>query len=480
MLSKSIADLSIFWERHPALIYGLSVLGGSLIALGNYWMLPTLVLLVASKKTSLIPLLLALFFVKFYYLFPTGAASGTAHFTIQSISTASRGAYLYRGAVKEFKVEEEITARHLPCQIYTKTRLPADRDYYIDGTLSRGRGVYYSLKSKKSWLPTPNSSSSAEWRFAIKQKVHNYIKKHIPHRSSALFLSGLATGDICDRTLFKIFGSLGLAHIMAISGLHFAVLALLCHFLLRLFLPYRPSAAFLLLLMTAYFLFIGYTPSIERAWIMVLFPLLSVLFETRTNSLNNLGLSLIFVLTLNPLSPLHLGFQLSFLATAALLILYQPVDALLQLLIPKRVLFHVIDKSLLSQHLYVAGSLLRKACALTIAVHLALIPLLLQAFHCFGVQSLIYNLFFPFLASLSLLLLLLGSIIYLILPPLGQLLHTLNSYFTHFLLSLTDNTLIPLHTFYVERAPPLFTALYLPLLFLSALLWTHYKERSLI
>ena len=479
-LLRIIAQTTIFWEHHRALYYGLALLGGSLIALGNFWVLFALSLLLASKKPLLflIPLLFALIFVKFYYHFPAGPTTGTAHFSIHSITQAPRGCYLYRGTVKKFSTDEKATARHLPCQIYAKTHSPANTDYLIHGTLKKGRGVYYTLKTKDSWSPIKNSFSSAQWRFGLKQKVQRYIRKHISHRSSALFLAGLATGEICDRTLWKIFGNLGLSHIMAISGLHFAVLALLCSFLLRLFLPYRASAATLLLLMTGYFLFIGHSPSIELAWIMVLFPLLGILFEARTNSLNNLGLALIFSLLINPLAPLHLGFQLSFLATAALLILYQPVDSLLKLLIPKRTLSHIIEKSLLSQHLYVAGSLLRKACALTLAVHLALIPLLLQTFHSFGWHSLIYNLFFPFLASLSLLLLLIGSLVHLILPPLGQQLHSLNSHYTHLLLTLTDNSFIPQRTLYVETIPPLFTAIYLPLLFLSALMCTHYIKQK--
>src|ERR1700722_20309854 len=54
-------------------------------------------------------------------------------------------------------------------------------------------------------------------------------------------------------------------------------------------------------------------------------------------------------------------------------------------------------------------------------------------------MSLLYNLFFPFLVSISMLLLLLGMGISLFLPPLGSAIHLLNSHYTHFVLNLTFN-----------------------------------------
>jgi competence protein ComEC len=125
----------------------------------------------------------------------------------------------------------------------------------------------------------------------------------------------------------------GLAHILAISGLHMAlvtmtvlavaraVLALSPH--LTLYYPIRKwSAAAALVTATAYLVVSGGAVATQRAWIMVAVMLCGVLADRSALTMRNVAIAAIIVLTLSPESLLEPGFQMSFSATAALVAAY--------------------------------------------------------------------------------------------------------------------------------------------------------------
>ena len=80
--------------------------------------------------------------------------------------------------------------------------------------------------------------------------------------------------EICEDRLMQFeFGRFGLQHIMAISGFHFAILAGFFSFGLHLMLNRRVANAFLIALLSTYFVFLGAGPSILRAWMTILITL---------------------------------------------------------------------------------------------------------------------------------------------------------------------------------------------------------------
>lgn len=234
------------------------------------------------------------------------------------------------------------------------------------------------------------------------------------------------------------FGRFGLQHIMAISGFHFAIFAAIFSLILKLVLRRRMATILLILLLSAYFLFLGLSPSIMRAWITVMVSLAGGLFEKRGSGLNALGLSLMAILLYDPLLSLHVGFQYSFAATGAILLLYNPCHELLAHLFPKRNLEEALKMDRFDQHGYILLTFFRQAMALGMAVNIVTVPMMLYHFHKFPVMSLLYNLFFPTMVSLSMLLLILALLIGW-LPPLSDILHNLNTHYTRFMLDYTYN-----------------------------------------
>lgn len=122
---------------------------------------------------------------------------------------------------------------------------------------------------------------------------------------------------------WKVLRLTGTNHLMAISGLHIGLVALLTFGLVSRMTPaavckYVSSSqiAALVSLSVAgfYALLAGFTIPTQRAFIMLLVIMLAILLKRPAFSLNTLSLALIFVLLIDPLSVLSVGFWLSFIA----------------------------------------------------------------------------------------------------------------------------------------------------------------------
>lgn len=484
--------MGTIWNQAPALLYGLAFMLGcfSAIAWNPIILLPILCLFAplfsterSERKVMLVKLMLAaiLMLLAFSYIkatikFPAESEkkefAGRAIFKIGDLSLLKKyhGKYAnFKGSIAAFLENGTIIAKNIPSSVLVSHELAvpsADSDYQIQGKLKRIDHHKYLLVPDKDspWIPLKNSWSLAQFRFQMKNYVSEYIHRHIEHRRSADFLSGLATSNFDDRMMVQELGRFGLQHIMAISGFHFAIVTTILGLLLHFILPRRLSGIMLMILITFYFIFLGCGPSILRAWLTSLIGLFSVLIERKANALNSLGIALLAILGFDPLLCEHIGFQFSFACTAAILLLYSPCDDLMQKIFPMRALKITSKMSLLSQHAYCFLHFCRSAASLGMAINLAALPLTFYYFQKFPLPGLLYNLFFPFMVSISIILLMVGILTSVIMPPLGGLIHSLNSSYTHFILNYAYN--MPINFDLVLRSE-LFTAELVIVLFLT-------------
>ncbi len=180
----------------------------------------------------------------------------------------------------------------------------------------------------------------------------------------------------------------GLAHVLAISGLHLSLVAGLIFFAIRLLLALSPALALRMNIkkMAAvgalvgaglYLVLAGYPISAQRAFIMVGFVLCAVLIDRRGISVYSLAWAATIILLLQPESWFSAGFQMSFAATLAIVALYEHFreDA------------HVrgsIQRSRLVKHV---GAILLT----TLAANIATMPFVITHFNRVPVWSLIAN-----------------------------------------------------------------------------------------
>ncbi len=174
-------------------------------------------------------------------------------------------------------------------------------------------------------------SAIADLRFSVGQ----IIRSSLSGNSSGL-AAALIVGDRSgiSKSMAEDLRKSGLAHILAISGLHMALISATVILSLRavfslapgivLHKPVKKWASCTALFVSAiYLLLSGAGVSTQRAFIMISIMLLAVLFDRRALTMRNVAIAAIVVLVLAPEAILSPGFQMSFSAVAALIASYE-------------------------------------------------------------------------------------------------------------------------------------------------------------
>ncbi len=123
----------------------------------------------------------------------------------------------------------------------------------------------------------------------------------------------------------------GTVHIIAISGIHVAIFALMVLCLLA-FLPFRLRYTFLPFIVFAYVYGTGFQPSATRAFLMISIWSFQKAALYPSNSISALLYAATISLFLNPFSILDPGFQYSFIITAFLMGAWRKVSFFISLL----------------------------------------------------------------------------------------------------------------------------------------------------
>jgi len=157
----------------------------------------------------------------------------------------------------------------------------------------------------------------------LQNRFYAILRQVLPGEEGAL-LAALCLGvrtDLSAETT-AAFQNSGLSHLLVVSGLHLSMVAVsLRRLLRRLQVGYRLSAVLTLPVLVVFALLVGASSSVLRAGIMCAIWLLSFVAYRRYDGLNALGLALAILLLDQPYRLLNVGFQLSFLAAAGVLLL---------------------------------------------------------------------------------------------------------------------------------------------------------------
>lgn len=171
---------------------------------------------------------------------------------------------------------------------------------------------------------------------AVRLALSAAMQREIGGQEGAV-ASALMTGDrsgIAEATN-ELMRDSNLYHIVSISGLHMSMLAGFVYAALRLALagvqasglmvgrPVHKLAALVALVVATIYLWLsgGGVPT-ERAWLMVAVMLAAVLADRRAISLRTVALAALAILLVAPEALATPGFQMSFAATAALILLF--------------------------------------------------------------------------------------------------------------------------------------------------------------
>jgi competence protein ComEC len=162
--------------------------------------------------------------------------------------------------------------------------------------------------------------------------ARNRIATRLAHRGQGgALLAALAVGrrDALDPALRDAIAQTGLGHLLAVSGLHLALVGGLGFSLARgglgtsAWLAARVDTRRLALLIawlavSAYALLSGGAPSVQRAWVCLSLPIAALLLGRPGRLRASLAAALLLLLVQDPLALFSPGAQLSFVASAAL------------------------------------------------------------------------------------------------------------------------------------------------------------------
>lgn len=160
-----------------------------------------------------------------------------------------------------------------------------------------------------------------------RQSVRKWIEKaldHLPSTTSRSFLKALLLGDKAAFDDYDTFKSLGLAHLFAISGLHFGVLYVTLK--KGLFITHATLKSILILCMMGFLLFtIGPTASAQRAFILIVYKEGCDLLERKADPFVGVAMALVIILVFQPFLVLSTSLHLSFYAYFCVAIAYRSI-----------------------------------------------------------------------------------------------------------------------------------------------------------
>lgn len=203
--------------------------------------------------------------------------------------------------------------------------------------------VYYRYKSISATGVVFSGDVSAtggdsRWHTTL-HSIRQIISDKLYHggisTGCAAFLDALLLGN--DTNLDTEFREgltlAGLSHIIALSGTHVAIIALLIAALLfpLYLLGYRKGALILSIIALAFYaLLTGMSASVVRSVIMASAVMIAVLSDRAVNSLNALCFAAIVILCFRPHDIFSPGMQMSFMAVASILLLANALNPVYQ------------------------------------------------------------------------------------------------------------------------------------------------------
>ncbi|GAB4230992.1 MAG: ComEC/Rec2 family competence protein [Methyloligellaceae bacterium] len=216
--------------------------------------------------------------------------------------------------------------------------IPGGFDFARAAWFSGIGAVGFALQPARPWADAPPRSAGDKIRSAVarlRQQVDARIRTALPDSRGGV-ASALLTGKrggIEDSHLQALRHS-GLAHLLAISGMHMVILAGSLFWLIRALLAANPAIAlrYPVKKISAiialggggfYLLLSGMGIATQRAYLMMAIMFLAVLLDRPAITLRNVAMAALIILVIHPESLFSVSFQMSFSAALGLVAFYE-------------------------------------------------------------------------------------------------------------------------------------------------------------
>ncbi|WP_103864018.1 ComEC/Rec2 family competence protein [Aquimarina sp. I32.4] len=250
--------------------------------------------------------------------------------------------------------------------------------------------IYHQITTKSYQLihNKRKESSLPQLAYQIRKNINLSLSSYSFSNKQLSIINALILGQKqnLSKDTFNEYKDAGAIHILAVSGLHIGIILLLLNSITSPLNRHKIGKTLQLILIIlslwSFAIIAGLSPSVLRAVTMFSFLSIGKHMRSKTSTLSSLFISAFVLLCFNPLLLLSIGFQLSYLAVLAI-ILIQPL--IVKFYAPR---FYIFKK-------------LWETFTVTIAAQIGLLPITLYYFNHFPVLFFVSNLIIiPFLGSI--------------------------------------------------------------------------------
>ncbi|GHT62435.1 competence protein [Bacteroidia bacterium] len=235
-------------------------------------------------------------------------------------------------------VENQKALIYIPIDSLSMTLRPADW-LLIDASFEK-TGQMFLRKEGIAARAFVRKGHWEKWDHPVNQKFNlrfealkvrrillNHLREIIPGEKSFAVGAALLFGytQDLDKDLRQTFAATGTSHVLSISGLHFSIIYGIFYFLFSFLGNSKRGRitrqAIILPLMWVFVFLTGIGPSVIRAAVMISLWGFGNAFLYKSFTINTVGVAAFFMLLYNPFNLFDVGFQLSFSAVLAILLI---------------------------------------------------------------------------------------------------------------------------------------------------------------
>lgn len=176
-----------------------------------------------------------------------------------------------------------------------------------------------------------NISTIKAYTFKLKHQIIEILRNSNLDDSEFSIASAILLGhdDYMDNTLKEKYMDSGSMHILCVSGLHVGIIYLVINFLLGFMNNIRKlqpiKSMLIILFIWSYAAITGFSPSVQRASLMISIFIIGKQINKKSDSYNNLAIAGFLILLTDPQLLFNPGFQLSFGAVFSIITFYTPL-----------------------------------------------------------------------------------------------------------------------------------------------------------